>query len=151
MREIVDQNQPIRRLILSKEEAIKVFQERGQSLKVELIKEKGGDRVSCYQQGDFIDFCLGPHLPSTGYIQHFKLLSVSGAYWKGDEHGPQMQRIYGTAFFTQKELENYLNFLEEAKKRDHRHLGQELDLYGTSEDLGGGLVIWHPKGAISGT
>ncbi|MCR4396830.1 MAG: threonine--tRNA ligase [Candidatus Saccharicenans sp.] len=148
MREIVHLNQPIQRLVLSKAEAIKTFQERGQTLKVELIQEKGGEQVSCYRQGDFIDFCLGPHLPATGYIQHFKLLSVSGAYWKGDERGPQMQRIYGTAFFTQKELEDYLNFLEEAKKRDHRHLGQELDLYGTSEDLGGGLVIWHPRGAI---
>ncbi|MDI6845237.1 MAG: threonine--tRNA ligase [Candidatus Saccharicenans sp.] len=148
MREIVSLNQPIKRLVLSKEEAIKIFRERGQTLKIELIEEKGGDQVSCYQQGDFIDFCLGPHLPSTGYIQHFKLLSVSGAYWKGDERGPQLQRIYGTAFFSQKDLDDYLNFLEEAKKRDHRRLGQDLDLYGTSEDLGAGLVIWHPRGAI---
>ncbi|MGB9893237.1 MAG: threonine--tRNA ligase, partial [Candidatus Saccharicenans sp.] len=148
MQEIVAEDQPIQRLVLSKEEAIKIFKERGQELKVELIQEKGGAEVSCYQQGNFIDFCLGPHLPSTGLIKNFKLLSVSGAYWKGDERGPQLQRIYGTAFFSQKELEDYLNFLEEAKKRDHRHLGQELDLYSTSEDLGGGLVIWHPKGAI---
>jgi len=148
MREIVNLNQPIKRLLLPKEEAIRIFKERGQELKVELIQEKGGTEVSCYTQGDFIDFCLGPHLPSTGYIQHFKLLSVSGAYWKGDESGPQLQRIYGTAFFSEKELEDYLNFLEEAKKRDHRHLGQALELYSTSEDLGGGLVIWHPRGAI---
>jgi threonyl-tRNA synthetase len=148
MQEIADQNLPIKRLIFSKEEAIRIFKERGQGLKVELIQEKGGSEVTCYQQGDFLDFCLGPHLPSTGYIKYFKLLSVSGAYWKGDEKGPQLQRIYGTAFFTQKELDDYLNFLEEAKKRDHRRLGQELDLYSTSEDLGGGLVIWHPKGSI---
>ncbi len=148
MREIVNLNQPIKRLLLPKEEAIRIFKERGQELKVELIQEKGGAEVSCYTQGDFIDFCLGPHLPSTGYIQHFKLLSVSGAYWKGDESGPQLQRIYGTAFFSEKELEDYLNFLEEAKKRDHRHLGQALELYSTNEDLGGGLVIWHPRGAI---
>ena len=148
MREIVEQDQPVKRVILSKAEAIRIFKERGQELKVELIEEKGGAEVSCYQQGDFIDFCLGPHLPSTGHIRYFKLLSVSGAYWKGDEKGPQLQRIYGTAFFSQKELEDYLNFLEEAKKRDHRRLGQELELYSTNEDLGGGLVIWHPKGAI---
>lgn len=148
MREIAEQNQPINRLILSKEEAIRIFKERGQDLKVELIQEKGGSEVSCYQQGNFIDFCLGPHLPSTGHIKHFKLLSVSGAYWKGDERGPQLQRIYGTAFFTQKELDDYLNFLEEAKKRDHRRLGQDLELYSTNEDLGAGLIIWHPKGAI---
>lgn len=148
MREIAEQNQPINRLILSKEEAIRIFKERGQDLKVELIQEKGGSEVSCYQQGNFIDFCLGPHLPSTGHIKHFKLLSVSGAYWKGDERRPQLQRIYGTAFFTQKELDDYLNFLEEAKKRDHRRLGQDLELYSTNEDLGAGLIIWHPKGAI---
>ncbi|MBC7362590.1 MAG: threonine--tRNA ligase [Candidatus Aminicenantes bacterium] len=148
MREIAEQDQPINRLILNKEEAIRIFKERGQDLKVELIQEKGGSEVSCYQQGNFIDFCLGPHLPSTGHIKHFKLLSVSGAYWKGDERGPQLQRIYGTAFFTQKELDDYLNFLEEAKKRDHRRLGQELELYSTNEDLGAGLIIWHPKGAI---
>lgn len=148
MKEIVSLDQPIKRLVVNKEEAISIFQERGQELKLELIQEKGGSEVSLYQQGDFIDFCLGPHLPSTRYIQHFKLLSVSGAYWKGNEKGPQLQRIYGTAFFSQKELEDYLNFLEEAKKRDHRLLGQELELYSTSEDLGGGLVIWHPKGAI---
>ncbi|MGB9764825.1 MAG: threonine--tRNA ligase [Candidatus Saccharicenans sp.] len=148
MREIAEQDIPIQRLVLSKEEAIRIFKERGQELKVELIQEKGGSEVTCYQQGDFIDFCLGPHLPSTGYLKFFKLLSVSGAYWKGDEKGPQLQRIYGTAFFTEKELEDYLNFLEEAKKRDHRRLGQELDLYTTSDDLGGGLVIWNPKGAI---
>jgi threonyl-tRNA synthetase len=148
MKEIVEQDQPIKKIILRKEEAIRIFKERGQELKVELIKEKGGQEVSCYEQGDFMDFCLGPHLPSTGHIRYIKLLSVSGAYWKGDEKGPQLQRIYGTAFFSQKELTDYLDFLEEARKRDHRRLGQELELYSTNEDLGGGLVIWHPKGAI---
>lgn len=127
---------------------MRIFAQRGQTLKVELIQEKGGSEVTCYEQGNFIDFCLGPHLPSTGYIKHFKLLSVSGAYWKGDERGPQLQRIYGTAFFSQKELDNYLFFLEEARKRDHRRLGQELELFQTSDDLGAGLVIWQPKGSI---
>jgi len=148
MREIAAQDLPIRRRVLKKEEAIRIFEERGQKLKVELIQEKGGAEVTCYEQGDFIDFCLGPHLPSTGYIKYVKLLSVSGAYWKGDERGPQLQRIYGTAFFSQKELDDYLNFLEEARKRDHRRLGQELELFHTSDDLGAGLVIWQPKGAI---
>jgi threonyl-tRNA synthetase len=148
MREIAAQDLPIERLVLPKEEAIKIFSERNQRLKVELIEEKGGAEVTCYRQGNFIDFCLGPHLPSTGFIKHFKLLSVSGAYWKGDERGPQLQRIYGTAFFSEKELHDYLNFLEEAKKRDHRRLGPELELFSTHEELGGGLVIWHPKGAI---
>jgi len=148
MREVASQDLPIERLVLPKEEAIKVFKERHQTLKVELIEEKGGAEVTCYRQGNFIDFCLGPHLPSTGFIKHFKLLSVSGAYWKGDEHGPQLQRIYGTAFSSEKELQDYLNFLEEAKKRDHRRLGPELELFSTHEELGGGLVIWHPKGAI---
>ncbi len=147
MREIVQRDVPIEREVLSKEEALKLFREKGQELKVELIQEKGGDKVSCYRQEDFIDFCLGPHMPSTGRIKYFKLLSVSGAYWKGDEKGIQLQRIYGTAFYTQKELNNYLNRLEEAKKRDHRKLGPELDLFSFNENLGGGLILWHPKGS----
>jgi threonyl-tRNA synthetase len=114
---------------------------------VELIEEKGGERVSCYAQGGFVDFCLGPHVPSTGYVKHFKLLSVSGAYWKGDEKGQQLQRIYGTVFFEKKQLDDYLRLIEEAKERDHRKLGVELDLFSSCEDLGGGLILWHPKGA----
>ena len=131
---------------MPKDEAVRLFTEMGQTLKVELIREKGGDEVTCYRQGSFIDFCLGPHVASTGVIKHFKLLSVSGAYWKGDERGQQLQRIYGTAFLTQKELDDHLTLLEEAKKRDHRRLGAELDLFSTSEELGGGLILWHPKG-----
>jgi threonyl-tRNA synthetase len=148
MRELAAADIPIERVVLAKDEAIKLFAEMGQTLKVELIQEKGGDRVGCYRQGGFVDFCLGPHLPSTGRIQHFKLLSVSGAYWKGDEKGIQLQRIYGTAFFTRQELDEYLHLLEEAKRRDHRRLGPELDLFSFNEDLGGGLVLWHPKGAV---
>ena len=147
MREIAATDAPIVREMLSKAEAVRFFESRGQSLKVELVREKGGDVVSVYRQDGFADFCLGPHLPSTGRIRHFKLLSVSGAYWKGDERGVQLQRIYGTAFPTAKDLEEYLHLLEEAKKRDHRRLGAELDLFGTTEELGPGLILWHPNGA----
>ena len=147
MKEIAGRNLPIEKVSLSKSEARETFDQLGQNLKVELIEEKGGETVTCYKQGGFIDFCLGPHVPSTGYIKNIKLLSVSGAYWRGDEKGPQLQRVYGTAFFDQKQLTDYLNLLEEARKRDHRRLGQELDLFSFNEDLGAGLVLWHPKGA----
>jgi len=149
MREISDQDIPLERLECSKEEAIKLFKDLNQDLKVELVEEKGGEKVSCYRQGDFVDFCLGPHVPSTGAIKHFKLLSVSGAYWKGDESGRQLQRIYGTVFFKQKELKEFLYMQEEARKRDHRKLGPELGLYSTNEQLGGGLILWHPRGSAS--
>ena len=147
MMELAKKDIPIQRLTLSKKEALRIFKELGQELKVELIQEKGDKEVTCYKQDDFIDFCLGPHVPSTGHIKHFKLLSVSGAYWKGDETGQQLQRIYGTSFLKEKDLKEYLALLEEAKKRDHRKLGPELDLFSTNEDLGAGLILWHPKGA----
>jgi threonyl-tRNA synthetase len=147
MRELVKKDLPIQKLTLSKKEALSKFKELGQELKVELIQEKADKEVTCYKQDDFIDFCLGPHLPSTGQIKHFKLLSVSGAYWKGDEKGKQLQRIYGTSFYKEKDLKEYLELLEEAKKRDHRKLGPELDLYSSNEDMGAGLILWHPKGA----
>ncbi len=147
MRELSRKNIPIERVVYLKEEAIRVFKSLGQDLKVELIQEKGDEDVSCYRQGNFIDFCLGPHVSSTSEIMHFKLLSLSGAYWKGDEKGLQLQRIYGTVFFTQKELDDYLTLQEEAKKRDHRKLGAELDLFSFNEQLGGGLILWHPKGS----
>ncbi len=147
MRELSQQDIPIQKRILPKKEALRLFKERGQELKVELIQEKGDKEVTCYEQGSFIDFCLGPHVSSSGQIKHFKLLSVSGAYWKGDEQGKQLQRIYGTVFFTKKDLKDYLTLLEEAKKRDHRKLGTELDLFSSHEDLGAGLILWHPKGA----
>jgi len=147
MRELSAADLPIVREVIPKDDALRLFESRGQTLKVELIQEKGGAEVSTYRQDGFVDFCLGPHLPSTGAIKHFKLLSVSGAYWKGDERNAQMQRLHGTAFLTGKELADYLTLLEEAKKRDHRRLGPELDLFSTSEDLGGGLILWHPKGA----
>ncbi len=147
MRELSQQDIPIQKRILPKKEALRLFKERGQELKVELIQEKGDKKVTWYEQGSFIDFCLGPHVPSSGHIKHFKLLSVSGAYWKGDEQGRQLQRIYGTVFFTKKDLKDHLTLLEEAKKRDHRKLGTELDLFSSNEDLGAGLILWHPKGA----
>ena len=147
MKEIARENVPVERLVLTKEEAVRMFEEKKQELKVELIREKGDVTVTVYRQGPFADFCLGPHVPATGALQHVKLLSVSGAYWKGDERGPQMQRIYGTVSFSKKELEDHLRLLEEAKKRDHRRLGAELDLFSTNEELGGGLILWHPKGA----
>jgi len=147
MRQIAQEDIPIQKIVFSKKEALRLFQERGQELKVELIEEKGNKEVTCYKQGSFVDFCLGPHVPSTGHIKHFKLLSVSGAYWKGDEKGKQLQRIYGTSFFKKKDLDAYLTLLEEAKKRDHRKLGAELDLFSFNENLGAGLVLWHPKGA----
>lgn len=147
MKELAARDIPIEKQVLSKEEAVRLFQSMGQELKVELVKEKGDKEVTCYKQENFVDFCLGPHLPSTGFIKHFKLLSVSGAYWKGDEKGKQLQRIYGTVFYTKKELEEYLALLEEAKKRDHRRLGVDLDLFSFNEDLGPGLALWHPKGA----
>jgi threonyl-tRNA synthetase len=147
MRELSQEDIPIKKRILPKKEALSLFKKQGQELKVELIQEKGDKEVTCYEQGSFIDFCLGPHVPSSGQIKHFKLLSVSGAYWKGDEKGKQLQRIYGTVFFTKKDLKDYLTLLEEAKKRDHRKLGTELELFSFNEDLGAGLILWHPKGA----
>jgi threonyl-tRNA synthetase len=147
MKELSQDDILIQRQFFTKEDAIQKFKAMGQDLKVELIQEKGDDSVSTYGQDGFLDFCLGPHVPSTGYVRHFKLLSVSGAYWKGDEKGQQLQRIYGAVFFTEKELEDFLTMLEEAKKHDHRKLGPELDLYSFNDQLGGGLILWHPKGA----
>jgi len=147
MKDIAAEDQPIERVVLPRDEAVRMFREKGQNLKAQLVLEKGGEEVSCYRQGPFIDFCLGPHMLSTGPLAQVKLLSVSGAYWKGDEKGLQLQRIYGTAFFTAPDLEAHLKFLEEAKKRDHRRLGQDLELFSLNEDLGSGLILWHPQGA----
>jgi threonyl-tRNA synthetase len=134
--------------IISKEEALEYFTRKGEHLKVELIQEKAGEKLSCYKLGDLVDFCTGPHLCSTGQInpESFHLLSIAGSYWRGDEHKQQLQRIYGTAFLTPEALSEYLTQMEEAKKRDHRKLGRELDLFSISEEAGPGLVFWHPKG-----
>jgi threonyl-tRNA synthetase len=148
MKELIDQNLSFEPSIISKDEAIEQFTQRGEHLKVELIQDKAGEKLSCYRLGDLVDFCLGPHVCSTGLInpESFHVLSIAGSYWKGDEHKQQLQRIYGTAFLSTEELAEYLNRLEEAKKRDHRKLGRELDLFSISEEAGPGLVFWHPKG-----
>jgi threonyl-tRNA synthetase len=148
MGEIAKQKRPIERKLLPKAEALKLFESRGQTLKCELIREKAGDEVQCYTMGEFVDFCLGPHLKSTGEIRAFKLLSVAAAYWKGDEKNAQLQRVYGTSFLTKDELAKHLERLEEAKRRDHRRLGRELDLFSAADETGAGLILWHPKGGF---
>ncbi len=147
MWEIQARDLPYERKYTGKEEGLKLYAD--QPMKVELITERAGDVFSEYTLGPhFIDFCRGPHVPSTKKIRAFKLLSIAGAYWKGDEHNQQLQRIYGTAFFSKKELDEYLAKLEEAKKRDHRKLGQELDLFSIQDLAGPGLIFYHPKGGI---
>jgi threonyl-tRNA synthetase len=148
MKQIASKNLGYRREEISKDEALRVFGERDEPLKCELIDEKAGEKVSVYyiDGSPFIDFCLGPHVPNTNKLRAFKLLSLAGAYWKGDASQPQMQRIYGTAFFTQEELDAWLKQREEAEKRDHRRLGRELDLFSIQEEYGQGFIFWHPKG-----
>jgi len=147
MREIVAANYPMTGRRVTREEAIDTF--RDNPYKVEIAREiPEGDPITLYTIGDFTDLCRGGHADSTGEIGALKLMSVAGAYWRGDEHNPMLQRIYGTAFTTPQELDDYLTFLEEAAKRDHRKLGAELDLYHVDELAGGGLVFWHPKGAL---
>jgi threonyl-tRNA synthetase len=148
MKQIANQNLVYRRHEIPKSEALRIFNEREEPLKCELIDEKAGETVSVYyiDGSPFIDFCLGPHVPNTNKLRAFKLLSLAGAYWKGDASLPQMQRIYGTAFFTQQELDAWLKQREEAEKRDHRRLGRELDLFSIQEEYGQGLIFWHPKG-----
>jgi len=149
MRELAAQNIPNERKLLPKAEALELYRKSGQVFKCELVEEKATEpMVSFYTTGKFIDFCRGPHIPSTGRIRAFKLMSVAGAYWKGQEGNPQMQRIYGACFYTQAELDDYLHKLEEAKRRDHRRLGPELDLFSIQEDAGPGLIFWHPKGGL---
>ena len=148
MKQIASKNLGYRREEIPKGDALRIFGEREEPLKCELIDEKAGEKVSVYyiEGSPFIDFCLGPHVPNTNKLRAFKLLSLAGAYWKGDASQPQMQRIYGTAFFTQEELDAWLKQREEAEKRDHRRLGRELDLFSIQEDYGQGLIFWHPKG-----
>jgi len=147
MAQIIKEDLPFLRQEVSKEEAIKIFQDLGEIYKVELIKEIQDQKITVYRQGDFTDFCRGPHLPSTGKLKAFKLLSIAGAYWRGDEKNPQLQRIYATAFPKKAELDEYLHMLEEAKKRDHRKLGKELDLF-SLHDEGPGFPFFHPKGMV---
>jgi threonyl-tRNA synthetase len=148
MRELIRQGLPYDPQMIPKQQAIDYFSAQGEHLKVELIREKAGDPLSCYKLGGLVDFCTGPHVLSTASIDpdSFRILSLAGSYWKGNENNAQLQRIYGTAFLTPEELQTYLNQIEEAKKRDHRKLGRELDLFSISEEAGPGLIFWHPKG-----
>lgn len=150
MRQIVAADYAFGRQEMSREEAITLFREKDEPYKVELIQDLPSDveRVSLYRQGDYIDLCRGPHIPSTGMIKAFKLLNVAGAYWRGDEHNKMLQRIYGTGFATQDDLKEYLRIVEEAKKRDHRRLGRDLDLFQVNDEAGAGLIIFHPKGML---
>ncbi len=145
---IIDEDLPITCRHLSREEALQLFGELDEPYKQELIHEFEDEPISCYEQDGFIDVCRGPHLPSTGRVRAFKLLSVAGAYWRGNEHGPQLQRIYGTAFDKESDLNAYLHRLEESKRRDHRRLGRALDLFSIHPEGGPGLIYWHPKGAV---
>ncbi|MEA1986495.1 MAG: threonine--tRNA ligase [Candidatus Marinimicrobia bacterium] len=149
MQKIISEDFQIERKEISKEDAIKYFKKSDEKYKLEIIDElPDSEKISMYSQGEFTDLCRGPHLASTGKVKAFKLLSVAGAYWRGDEKRKMLSRIYGTAFIDKKKLNKYLNFLEEAKKRDHRKIGKNLDLFNVSEQVGQGLVLWYPKGAI---
>ena len=146
--EIMQADLPIKRLEMSKEEAVQFFENKEEAFKVEIIKQIKDDRVSLYQQGDFVDLCRGPHVASTGQVNALKLLTSAGAYWRSDERNPMLQRIYGTSFPSQIELADHIAKLEEIKRRDHRQLGKELDLFSIQEETGPGLILWHPKGAL---
>ena len=148
MAELAKADLKIERQVLTKSDAVQLFSQMGENYKVELIEELPVDTVSLYRQGNFVDLCRGPHLPSTAWSKAFKITSIAGAYWRGDEKRKMLQRVYGTAFADKKELDVYLEKLEEAKRRDHRKLGRELDLFSFSDEVGAGLVIWHPKGAM---
>ena len=148
MAELAKADLPIEREEMTRDSAIELFRQMGESYKVKLIEDLPNETVSLYRQGEFVDLCRGPHLPSTGKIKAFKLTSLAGAYWRGDEKKAMLQRIYATAFPDKKQLKAYLDKLEEARKRDHRKLGRELDLFSFNDEAGAGLVIWHPKGAM---
>jgi threonyl-tRNA synthetase len=149
MKELSAQDLPYHRREISKAEAVEIFGKMNENYKIEILEEIPEDQViSTYTQGDFIDLCRGPHIPSTGKIKAIKLLKSSGAYWRGDEKNKMLKRIYGISFPSNKELKEYLNFLEEAAKRDHRKLGKDLDLFSINDEVGPGLVLWHPNGAM---
>jgi threonyl-tRNA synthetase len=150
MQELVQQDIPYAREFLPRNEGLEKFKGEGDFMKCHFIEQftKADEKISIYKTGKFLDFCRGPHIPSTGKIKAFKLLNIAGAYWLGDEKNPQLQRIYGTSFFSKKDLDDFINKQEEAKKRDHRVLGQQLDLFSIQELAGPGLIFWHPKGGI---
>jgi threonyl-tRNA synthetase len=148
MKKIISENLDVVRVEVSREEALRRYEELNDELKLELIRElPEGETISIYEQGEFFDLCRGIHVPSTGKIKEFKLLSIAGAYWRGDSKNKMLQRIYGTAFFKKAELDEHLRLLEEAKERDHRKIGKELDLFFNSQKVGQGLPLWLPKGA----
>jgi threonyl-tRNA synthetase len=144
---IIDSNLTVTRKELTKAEAMDYYRTRGELYKVEILEGLADEQISIYQQGEFVDLCRGPHVPSTGHIKAFKLLSSAGAYWRGDERNPMLQRIYGTSFPSEEALKKHLDNLEEIKKRDHRKLGKELDLFSIQDETGPGLILWHPKGS----
>ncbi len=150
MQELVDQNLPYAQEFLPRQEGLERFRGEGDFMKCHFIEQFTApqEKISIYRTGKFLDFCRGPHIPSTGRIKAFKLLNIAGAYWLGDEKNPQLQRIYGTSFYSRKELEQYFHQIEEAKKRDHRVLGKQLDLFSIQDLAGPGLIFWHPKGGI---
>ena len=150
MQELAQQNIPYAREFLPREQGLEKFKGEGDFMKCHFIEQftKPDEKISIYKTGKFLDFCRGPHIPSTGKIKAFKLLNIAGAYWLGDEKNPQLQRIYGTSFYSKKDLDAYLNGIEEAKKRDHRVLGKQLDLFSIQDLAGPGLIFWHPKGGI---
>ena len=149
MAKIIAQNLPFERKAISRAEALKLFADKGEAYKVEIIQSiPEGEEISLYQHGDFVDLCAGPHVERTGQIKAFKVLSFAGAYWRGDERNAQLQRVYGTAFASKEDLKAHLDRLEEAKRRDHRLLGKQLDMFSVDELVGPGFVLWHPKGAI---
>ncbi len=150
MHELVQQDIPYAREFLPRNEGLAKFKGEGDFMKCHFIEQftKPDEKISIYKTGKFLDFCRGPHIPSTGKIKAFKLLNIAGAYWLGDEKNPQLQRIYGTSFFSKKDLDDFINKQEEARKRDHRVLGQQLDLFSIQELAGPGLIFWHPKGGI---
>ncbi|WP_303884633.1 threonine--tRNA ligase [Acetomicrobium mobile] len=147
MKRIASEAIPFERLVMSKEEATRLFQERGDVYKLEILKDIEDDTVSLYRVGEFIDLCRGPHVPNTSYVKHFKLLSLAGAYWRGDERNPMLTRIYGTAFPSEEDLLAYLTKIEEAKRRDHRRIGKELDLFSLQNEAPG-FPFFHPKGVV---
>ncbi len=150
MAEVVARNEPFRHEYISHEEALRGYEQQGDFMKVHFITKftKPGENVSFYRNGEFLDFCRGPHVPTTGRVRAFKVMSIAGAYWLGDEKNPQLQRIYGTAFYQKKELDAHFKHLEEVKARDHRVLGKQLDLFSIQELAGSGLIFWHPKGSL---
>ncbi|MDQ7786360.1 MAG: threonine--tRNA ligase [Thermodesulfovibrionales bacterium] len=148
MKAIIKKNDPFVRRVMPRSDAIELFRKLGEEYKVELLNEIADEEVSLYEEGGFVDLCRGPHIETTGQVRAFKLLTIAGAYWRGDEKNKMLQRIYGTSFPTEEKLKEYLDFLEEVKKRDHRKLGKDLDLFSTGDEIGAGLIVWHPNGAL---